>query len=104
MSEGDYNINRQVQGSANSAVLQSEKDQWLAGLDLKDKGTILFELEVLLKGLDRFFNLSNLPLANMEQVVTLDFSDEIRIVLDFIDRVTELSGRLLEASRREDYQ
>ncbi len=104
MNEGEYNPGGEADRAGVVAVLQSDKDKWLSSLDLKNKGNILFELEVLLKGLDRFFNLANLPLANMEQVVTLDFSEEVNIVLDFIDRVTELSGKLLEASRREDYQ
>jgi hypothetical protein len=104
MSEGEYKLSGQPVTAPPFVKRQSEKDEWLQSLDLKNKGNILFELEVLLKGLDRFFNLANLPLANMEQVVTLDFSEEVRIVQDFIDRVAELSGKLLEASRREDYQ
>ena len=51
-----------------------EREQWLSRLDLQDKSGILFELEILLKGLDRFFNISNLPLTNMEKVITINFN------------------------------
>ncbi len=84
--------------------LASLKKDWLAGLEMREKNRVLFELEILLKGMDRFFNVSNLPLTNMEKVITFNFVDELEIVLKFVDRVVELSGLLLEASRREDYQ
>lgn len=84
--------------------LRARRDAWLESLDLPDKYRLLFELESLLKGLDRFFNIQNLPLANMEQVITINFVDEMEIVLQFLERVAEISGRLLEASNRQDYQ
>ena len=77
-----------------------EMEKWIERVELEGKHRILFELEILLKGLDRFFNISNLPLANMEQVITIDFNEEMEIVYQFVDRVVELSGLLLEASRR----
>lgn len=80
------------------------REKWLSGLDLKDKNRVLFELEILLKGLDRFFNISNLPIANMERVVSINFIDEMEIVYQFVERTVELSGVLLEAGRRKDYQ
>ena len=43
------------------ALLRKEREAWLAGIELEKKHKILFELESLLKGLDRFFNISNLP-------------------------------------------
>ncbi len=77
---------------------------WLERLKLDFKEETLFELEILLKGLDRFFNINNLPMANMDQLVTANFHEEIEIVKEFIERVIQLSRKLLEASRREDYQ
>lgn len=82
----------------------AEREEWLNRIKVADKYRMVFELEILLKGLDRFFNVENLPLANMEQVITLNFVDEIEIILQFVDRVVELSGILLDASRQEDYQ
>jgi hypothetical protein len=80
------------------------RERWLEGLRLADKNRLLFELESLLKGLDRFFNIANLPLANMEQAIAINFVDELAIVLQFIERTIELSGKLLEASKKDDYQ
>lgn len=91
-------------GATSQNLLFEERAQWLEKLVLKDKHRLLFELESLLKGLDRFFNVSNLPLANMEQVITINFLDEMEIVFQFMDRLVEISGKLLEASRQEDYQ
>ncbi len=84
--------------------IAAERAIWLDQLELEDKHRLLFELESLEKGLDRFFNLTNLPLANMEQVVTINFLEELEIVLQFVDRIVDISERLLQASRREDYQ
>ncbi len=91
-------------GRAMNSARLSERATWLEGLELADKNRILFELESLLKGLDRFFNVANLPIVNMEQVITLNFVDELEIVQKFVERLVELSGKLLDASRQEDYQ
>ena len=40
----------------------------------------------------------------MEQAITVNFIDEMEIVLQFIERVTDLSRAMLEASRTRDYQ
>jgi hypothetical protein len=85
------------------AIIQ-QRQQWLDELKLDYKEEMLFELEILLKGLDRFFNIQNLPIANMEQVVSFNFLPELEIVQGFVDRVTRLSQRLLENSHRHDYQ
>ncbi len=84
--------------------LVQARQRWLENLKLDFKEETLFELEILLKALDRFFNINNLPLANMEQVVTANFHEELEIVDEFVDRVIKLLRRLLEASRRDDYQ
>src|SRR5512137_1738002 len=86
------------------ADLRALREEWLEHLDLPDKYRLLFELESLLKGLDRFFNIQNLPLANMEQAITINFIDEMEIVVQFLDRAVDLAGRLLEASQQQDYQ
>jgi len=103
MKETEKFAHRGPQGEADRAR-SSAREKWLSGLELKDKHRVLFELEILLKGLDRFFNVKNLPLANMEQVIAINFIEELEIVLQFVDRIVELSEKLLEASRREDYQ
>lgn len=83
--------------------LINRRAKWLESLKLDFKEENLFELEILLKGLDRFFNINNLPLANIKQVVTENFHEELEIVEEFSERIVQLSRKLLEASRREDY-
>jgi len=84
--------------------LAKKRLQWLNELKLPGKEDKLFELEVLLKGLDRFFNLENLPLNSEENPIRINFADELAIAGQGFLRITELSRRLLEASERSYYQ
>jgi len=72
------------------------RDLWIKSLNIKNKEDYLFELEMVLRGLDRFFNIENLPLSNKEQIVIRNFSNEIRIVQRYIERVVFLIKQLLE--------
>lgn len=81
-----------------------EMAEWISGLNLPEKKDLLFELFILLKGLDRFFNIQNLPLANMDHVITFNFLEELEIVHQFVKRAVDLSAVLLSASRRGDHQ
>ncbi len=85
------------------AILQARK-LWLGRLKLDYKEEILFELEILLKGLDRFFNINNLPISKIDQVVSINFADELGIVVGFVDKITQLTRTLLDASQKSDYQ
>ena len=42
------------------AVYLAERERWIRSLDIPGREEILFELEMLLRGIDRFFNLRNL--------------------------------------------
>lgn len=84
--------------------LVKKRSHWLFGLRLEGKAEKLFELEVLLKGIDRFFNLQNLPLNSEDNPIRLNFVDEIGIAGLGYTRITELSRRFLEASERSYYQ
>lgn len=95
---------RETELDPREAELRQAREAWFADLRLPDKQKRLFELESLLKGLDRFFNIANLPLANMEQAITLNFSDELEIVLQFVERVAELARAFLESSGHTEYQ
>ncbi len=84
--------------------LGKKRSLWLAELKLDGKEDKLFELEVLLKGLDRFFNLENLPFNSEDNPIRFNFADELLIACQGFARITELSRRLLEASERNYYQ
>jgi hypothetical protein len=84
--------------------LAKTRSKWLDMLKLEGKAEKLFELEVLLKGIDRFFNLQNLPLNSEDTPIRLNFTDEISIACLGFARITEISRRFLEASERSYYQ
>lgn len=72
-----------------------ERERFLDNLKVESKDESLFELEMLLKALDRFFNLDNLPLSNIEEAVSRNFAAELRIVRFGIERAVFLSKSLL---------
>jgi hypothetical protein len=71
------------------------RNQWFYDLGVERKQEKLFELEVLLKGLDRFFNLHNQPISQKEAIITRDFSNELRIIRNAVSRVVRLTQGLL---------
>lgn len=79
----------------NIQTLIKERNNWFFSLEVDNKQEKLFELEVLLKGLDRFFNLDNQPLSEPEQVLSRDFANELRIISNAVFRVIVLSRILL---------
>src|SRR5207244_9286238 len=42
------------------AVYLAERERWVRTLEISGREEVLFELEMLLRGIDRFFNLRNL--------------------------------------------
>ena len=71
------------------------REAWLASLDLPDRDERLFELETKLKALDRFFNIDNLPINPQDQLITRDFSVEIRAASSFCRDISRLARYLL---------
>jgi len=80
------------------------RTQWLTGLRLENRAEKLFELEVMLKGIDRFFNIQNLPLNSEDNPIRMNFVNEVGIACLGFTRITEISRRFLEASERSYYQ
>jgi len=50
------------------AVYLAERERWIRSLDISGREEILFELEMLLRGIDRFFNLRNLFGETLERL------------------------------------
>jgi len=75
--------------------LIQERNRWFFSLEADRKEERLFELEVMLKGLDRFFNLQNQPILEREAIVNRDFKNELRILRDAVFRVVVLCRSLL---------
>jgi len=78
-----------------SSLISSSRAEWLAGLHLENKEELLFEFEMNLKGLDRFFNLNNHSFSDFENLITRDFSFEIAIVETIVNKVIMITGELL---------
>jgi hypothetical protein len=70
------------------------RDEWVAGLDLEGKEELLFEIDMLLRGLDRFFNLDNLFFSNREEIIQRDFTEEMGIVTQLLKRLVSLTAKL----------
>lgn len=66
------------------------RDEWLSSLDLENADELLFEMEMLIKGIDRFFNIDNLPISDRNQVINRDFNQEIRIILGALERINTI--------------
>ncbi|MBS2022231.1 MAG: hypothetical protein JST92_07460 [Deltaproteobacteria bacterium] len=76
------------------AVYLAERERWIRTLEVSGREEILFELEMLLRGLDRFFNLRNL-FGDVPPSPDRDFRDELKSARDSIHRAVHLSRRLI---------
>ncbi len=72
----------------------AERERWIRGVELPGREEVLFELEMLLRGLDRFFNPRNL--FGDEQVAgDRDYRGELKAARDALHRCILLSRRLI---------
>jgi hypothetical protein len=79
----------------------NEKSVWFASLPLEDKGEVLFELEMLLKGLACFGDPRNSPgQGTAIPTNSQDYHGKLRIVRDAMERVIALSEQLLAHDER----
>jgi hypothetical protein len=75
---------------------QQARDAWFAGLAAERKDEILFELEILLKGLACFANPRNHPGAGRRRTfVSLDFREHLGQAQGGVLRIVQLSRALL---------
>ena len=77
----------------------AERERWIRSLEISGREEILFELELLLRGLDCFFNLRNI-FGDQAPVPDRDFCEELKAARDAIHRAVHLSRRLI-LERRE---
>ena len=78
----------------------SERDRWVRGLKVPGREEILFELELLLRALDRFFNPKNL-FADAQPPAERDYLGELRAARDAIHRAIQLARRLIAAPQEQ---
>ncbi len=81
------------------AVYLAERERWIRGLDISGREEILFELEMLLRGIDRFFNLRNL-FGEAQPPQDRDWREELKASRDAVHRSVHLARKLI-AQRQE---
>src|SRR5271163_3744158 len=74
----------------------AERERWLRTLAVDGREEVLFEFEMLLRGLERYFNLHNHPLDDQQNLLARDFRDELRSVRDGVARAVKLTQLLLD--------
>jgi hypothetical protein len=84
---------RDTQG-ARAGVL-AERERWLRGLSVEGREGQLFEFEMLLRGVERYFSLHNVMVDAQERpLVTRDFHEELEDVRDAIQRAIRIARKL----------
>ena len=81
------------------AVYLAERERWIRSLEISGREEILFELEMLLRGVDRFFNLRNL-FGEIQPPQDRDWREELKATRDAVHRSVHLSRKLI-AQRQE---
>lgn len=78
-----------------SRTLLKIRDEWVARLDVEEKEPLLFEFEMLIRAIERFFNLNNHPLWVSGEASVKNFSTEIAIVKMGIERIFAITQKFL---------
>src|SRR5215470_8894009 len=82
------------------AVYLTERERWIRTLEITGREEVLFELEMLLRGIDRFFNLRNL-FGEQLPPADRDFREELKAARDAVHRAAHLSRRLIVQKREQ---
>lgn len=86
---------RTTQASRSAAL--AERERWLRGVSIEGREEQLFEFEMLLRGVERYFNLHNVVVDTQDRpLVTRDFHEELEDVRDAIHRAIRIARRLLD--------
>lgn len=89
----DYYAEHMRATQAARAGFLSERERWLRDLPVDGREELLFEFEMLLRGVERYFNVQN-PVVGGEPLVTHDFHAELEDVRDAINQAIRLARRL----------
>lgn len=86
------------------APLLVERERWLRSLHVDGREELLFEFEMLLRGIERYFNLHNLPINAQPPVITRDFREELLDVRDAVNEVIRIARKLLDPDSDQKLQ
>ena len=82
-------------------IFNEKKDKWFL-ISKEDHREIFSELDVLLRSLDRFFYLENLPIAK-EDITQRNFYNELSAVRDVIFRILGILEVIIPESKKNAY-
>ena len=85
----------------NAMPIGSLADNWVSAVKKKNKD-VFSELDVLLRALDRFFNVDNLPFSR-EDVANRNFYDELSAARDTILRIVGLLETIIPEAKKNIY-
>jgi hypothetical protein len=85
----------------NAVPMGSLADNWVSSIKRKNKD-VFSELDVLLRALDRFFNVDNLPFSR-EDVANRNFFDELSAARDTILRIVGLLETIIPEAKKNIY-
>jgi len=81
-------------------VYLAERERWVRSLEISGREEILFEMEMLLRGIDRFFNLRNL-FGDAQPAQERDWREELKATRDALHRGVHLSRKLIEQQKEQ---
>jgi len=82
------------------AVYMAERERWIRSLEVSGREEIVFEFEMLLRGIDRFFNLRNL-FGDAQPPQERDWKEELKATRDAVHRSVHLSRKLIEQRQEQ---
>lgn len=82
-------------------VAVAEESDWIALVQAQGRGTQLWELEVWLRALERFFRIRNLPVGqpHLQALLEHNFLDELNVASEGIQRAKELAYAVIGEER-----
>ncbi|MBI2841493.1 MAG: hypothetical protein HYX75_24520 [Acidobacteria bacterium] len=90
--------------------VETQLEAWFKDIEAAKKTDFVFELEVWLRSLDRFFTLKNQPFSEevVRNITVKDFSEELKILKDGVERMGHLVSLIQSSgdvaySRFEDF-
>lgn len=92
------------EAAAEQRRISEVRGKWLEELSHSRKVELAFELEMLLKAIDRFFNIDNLPLTEPDRAIAVNFKEELEIALAYVNRIVNVTREIMEAGRGHMFQ
>ena len=85
------------------ASYQAERERWMSSLEVEGREETLFEFEMLLRGLDRYFNPHLLTSAGEPNLMAREFSGHLAVLRDTLNRGVHLSRLLIAPSAESGF-